>query len=324
MESTDINYDIPPPPTDEVFPNFESAQETIRVFTKEHGYALSKLRSKTIDGQIVKVDYQCDRGKRKTPRVSEETRKRKRQTKRLGCPFSATVGLIKKKGGWVIRVKDARHNHAPSSVENLTSHRRHDLITHVDEIRRQIFDGVRPTHILELLKEKDPQVSLCLQDIYNQRKSLSNEGHIIPLAGEDGDNDPDNSYEEKIFQVQYSMDETVSGLTALMRDDLDGKMITENSVLERYRLLQEYEDLKAKLVSFKELRRQQKMEEKSKVRQMERELYALKRSLKEKDKIIADLHSERALLRTQHKEATDSLRSISTVLNSLKDNYDPS
>jgi hypothetical protein len=41
-----IHYSIPPPPAGLLYDTLEDALESIQEFTKEHGYSLTKLRSK--------------------------------------------------------------------------------------------------------------------------------------------------------------------------------------------------------------------------------------------------------------------------------------
>ena len=75
VPGTDVSHDIPPPPVDQFYDTLEDALQTIREFTKEHGYALTKLRSKIgKDGEVNKVYLQCDRGKFRTSRVQEQNR----------------------------------------------------------------------------------------------------------------------------------------------------------------------------------------------------------------------------------------------------------
>jgi hypothetical protein len=54
-----VNHDIPPPPVDLFYDTLEEALEVIREFTKQHGYALTKLRCKEgKDGEVNKVYLQ--------------------------------------------------------------------------------------------------------------------------------------------------------------------------------------------------------------------------------------------------------------------------
>jgi hypothetical protein len=55
-QAATIHYSIPPPPAGLLYDTLEDALESIPGFTKEHGYALTKLRSKKgKDGEVNKV-----------------------------------------------------------------------------------------------------------------------------------------------------------------------------------------------------------------------------------------------------------------------------
>lgn len=256
-DEPEIYYDIPPLPTDETYPNLETVQEIIRIFTKEHGYALSKLRSKSVNGKVFKVDYQCDRGKRLASRPIDGVPQRKRASRRLGCPFSATAVLLKKKGGWMIRIRDARHNHKPSPVENLTIHRRHDLIKHREEIKNQVCNGVRPSDIIDTLKKENPDITLMVRDIYNHRKSFLNDQQPYPTART---RKPESSEitaleedtETKIMTIYSKMQDVVNKLVSHFIDTMKAEVANDIITSEsepivsnyNYHIMQEFEVLR--------------------------------------------------------------------------------
>jgi hypothetical protein len=85
-DETGINYDIPPPPVDLFYKTLDEALQSIQKLTKEHGYALTKLRSKKgKDGEVKKVYLQCDRGKSRASGVQEQNRRKFRSTRFLDC-----------------------------------------------------------------------------------------------------------------------------------------------------------------------------------------------------------------------------------------------
>jgi hypothetical protein len=97
-----VSYDIPPPPVDQFYDTLEDALQSIREFTKEHGYALTGLRfEKGEDGAVNKVYLQCDRGKSRTSRVQKQNRRRFRGTRILDCPFSGILIHSKDIRAWV-------------------------------------------------------------------------------------------------------------------------------------------------------------------------------------------------------------------------------
>jgi hypothetical protein len=73
---------------DQHYNNLEVALKTIREFTKDHGYALTTLRSKRKGGEVYMVYLQCNRGKfRSDLIVAEQNRRRMKGSRCLDCPF---------------------------------------------------------------------------------------------------------------------------------------------------------------------------------------------------------------------------------------------
>jgi hypothetical protein len=97
-----VNCDILSPPVDQHYNNLEVALQMIQGFTKEHGYALTTLRSKIKDGEVYKVYQQYNSGKFRSPfKVAEQNRQRMNGTKCRNCLFSGTLVHSKGFGAWV-------------------------------------------------------------------------------------------------------------------------------------------------------------------------------------------------------------------------------
>lgn len=176
VEGITVNHDIPPPPVDLLYHTLEEALQSIREFTKGHGYALTTLRSKKDkDGEIKKVVLQCNRGKFRPSQVREQDRQRIKGTRRLNCPFSAKLVHSKTIGAWVFEVCNSAHNHLPSSASTHPSLRRDELNTHFDSIQRQLSIGTPASHILTSLRQNGAEISLRPRDIHNLRWNMRRE-----------------------------------------------------------------------------------------------------------------------------------------------------
>src|SRR5436190_8332397 len=83
-------------------------------FTK--GFALVTESSKTKNGQVIRVYFECVHHKKETRnsrKLKEEDRKRvQTKTQTNGCKFSIYVSYQSKLGQWVIRNKNLEHKHA--------------------------------------------------------------------------------------------------------------------------------------------------------------------------------------------------------------------
>ena len=111
LTTTDVSHDIPPPPAEQFYDTLEYVLQSIREFTKEYRYALTKIRSKKgTDGEVNKVYLQCDRGKFRTSRVQERGRQRFRGTRFLDCPFSGILIHSKDIGAWIFEIRNSGHN----------------------------------------------------------------------------------------------------------------------------------------------------------------------------------------------------------------------
>ncbi len=106
---------IPPPELS--YPDKNSLIAAVQAHGKQHGYNVviktSSIPSDKKPGRVAKVWLRCDRGGTYRPRngLTEETRKRKRTSRLLDCPFmviaSGSAAL------WTVKVENGRHNHGP-------------------------------------------------------------------------------------------------------------------------------------------------------------------------------------------------------------------
>jgi hypothetical protein len=105
------------PPPEASYPDKNSLIAAVQAHGKQHGYNVviktSSIPNEKKPGRAAKVWLRCDRGGTYRPRngLTEETRKRKRSTRLMDCPFMIIASGSN--GMWTFKVHDSRHNHGP-------------------------------------------------------------------------------------------------------------------------------------------------------------------------------------------------------------------
>ncbi|MCL7021614.1 hypothetical protein MKW94_022071 [Papaver nudicaule] len=117
------------------------------------------------------VDIACQRGKKKNCRskVTPDTRRRPRESKKCNCPFSLR-GIRLAENKWKIGVNCGRHNHEGESIPVSSFNQWNE-----DEeklVAELAGSGARPRQVLQALKEKNKECLVSAKTIYNKRSSL--------------------------------------------------------------------------------------------------------------------------------------------------------
>ncbi|RPA82758.1 hypothetical protein BJ508DRAFT_83813 [Ascobolus immersus RN42] len=99
------------PPRHSTFPDLPSLRSHIQSHAQNHGFAIATHKSDS-----KKIIIICDRGGNyKDPFADkEEQRKRKRTSKKLGCPYRVTGRKWASDGLWHVTVTNPAHNHPPA------------------------------------------------------------------------------------------------------------------------------------------------------------------------------------------------------------------
>lgn len=129
-DPTDLNLDAPSdlqdipdlspvddlvPPPEGTYPDKASLIASVHAHAKAHGYNVVVKSSSTPTekkpGRTAKVWLRCDRGGQYRPRngLTEETRKRKRTSRLMDCPFMLVAAG--NPGIWTLTVLNPSHNH---------------------------------------------------------------------------------------------------------------------------------------------------------------------------------------------------------------------
>jgi hypothetical protein len=121
---------LPPPP--EVYTTRNELLSAVRSWGAAHGYATTITRSFPKRGYVY---IGCDRAGllKNCHHVTDENRRRLRNSKRSLCPFSV-VGSLKDRL-WNLRIRYGEHNHAASSPEA------HSSLRKLDEGEKAEVDG---------------------------------------------------------------------------------------------------------------------------------------------------------------------------------------
>lgn len=112
----DLNIELVPPPEGN-YPDKQSLLAAVQAHGKAHGYNVVVKSSSTPTekkpGRTAKIWLRCDRGGSYRPRngLTEETRKRKRTSRLMDCPFMLVAAG--NPGIWTLTVLNPTHNHGP-------------------------------------------------------------------------------------------------------------------------------------------------------------------------------------------------------------------
>ena len=115
-EFPDLSTDLDPPP-EVSYPDKGTLIAAVQAHGKQHGYNVviktSSIPSEKKPGRVAKVWLRCDRGGTYRPRngLTEETRKRKRTSRLMDCPFMVIASG--NAGMWTVKVENGQHNHGP-------------------------------------------------------------------------------------------------------------------------------------------------------------------------------------------------------------------
>lgn len=174
-------YYLAPPPELQ-YPDCDTAINAMHDWDKLHGFDVSRQKPmKNKDGEIYKYLYRCTKhGKLDNNRkLTEDTRKRKRKSGKIGCPMGIYVKAVEPSnpaGAWcIIHQQNGRsnfHNHEAVSSLELTGHRRRERTEELKTlIRQQRAAGMDANQTLAFLKEQNPQALVTRQDILNYRRA---------------------------------------------------------------------------------------------------------------------------------------------------------
>lgn len=170
-----MSADLPVPNVEEVmrtpplerdqFPTLDDARDYLKEHASRSGFAVVvKSSAKNF------VAYQCDRGgePRKKEPHADEAKRRKTNTRRIGCPFRANVSEKKRDGYWKPEITNPSHNHEPEPDEAFPTVRHAQLMQHADLIATGASLGQPPRTIRAMIQET-AGVSLLAtsQDISN-------------------------------------------------------------------------------------------------------------------------------------------------------------
>ena len=199
-------YYLAPPP-ERTYRNYDECHQAMHEWNKAHGYDVSRQKpAKNKNGDIYKFLYQCTRHGRRgnKHKVNEADRKRKRESKKTGCPMGIYIRAADVKninGKWRIsHQREGRskwHNHEGISAEELTGHRRRNRTEEMKALIKQTrAAGMDAWQSLAYIKEKMPGALITKQDVLNYRKQE-------PGPGSDTHNYLDKAY---ILAISFESD----------------------------------------------------------------------------------------------------------------------
>ncbi|KAI9692635.1 MAG: hypothetical protein M1820_009512 [Bogoriella megaspora] len=118
-EKTWAHQPMPPPPP-ATYNSREELIESAKQFTKQHGFDLVIGHSTKKHGEFARLWLICELAGeyRNRHHLQPEDRKRKRESRKTGCPFKLLGSKKRHETHWVLSVKDGNHNHGPIEKSN--------------------------------------------------------------------------------------------------------------------------------------------------------------------------------------------------------------
>jgi hypothetical protein len=183
---------VMPQPEQLEFDDQPSSEEYLHEFTRRHGIAITRRRSKKYRGTISAVYWMCDRGgqyrsrrstHQSTPETTttetttdesttpETTNPRRRTgcgSRLIDCPFSWVT--TRRGDRWYIDTKCNNHNHQPDQ-ENMSGH---PSVRRFTQHRRQVLGNMSasnsaPREIASFIRHDEPSAIFTQRDVYNER-----------------------------------------------------------------------------------------------------------------------------------------------------------
>jgi hypothetical protein len=118
-----------------LYTDFEAAEKSLQKQSAKKGFVVNKLRSKkSKKGEIRKVWYACVHSRTyvQNEYINTEKKKRKTTTRRLDCPWRATIKRMDSM--WKISLNVVAHNH--DMAEKLGAY--HEMRTLHDDERKLV------------------------------------------------------------------------------------------------------------------------------------------------------------------------------------------
>ena len=169
------------PPPEQEFDDEEVAEEFIHSHARNHGYALSKSRSRSDKKKpptIHRIDFRCDKGS--TVRGHGVTRNT--GSRMTECPFEVRL-MRTSSGTWKVTVVDSNHNHQPSEDTRQHTAYRKPTKHENDRIDQLTQAGLAPKFIVSALHTENPQTLVGSKEVYNHKVKQKKQqlGDLTPV-----------------------------------------------------------------------------------------------------------------------------------------------
>ncbi len=170
----------PPIPLQASYATLEELISAVNVFATTKGYAVVKKRTKkSKKGVLQKAVLIFDRSK---AYVDEGRFARDTTSRKCDCPFDAVA--LNEDNVWVLRVREAGHNHEPTLPSVHPTHQKAAITQDVQQqIPHQAQVGALPKLTLSILRlDNNKENSLFkARDVYNVRQKIREENLEGPI-----------------------------------------------------------------------------------------------------------------------------------------------
>ncbi|KAH7833238.1 hypothetical protein Vadar_004343 [Vaccinium darrowii] len=155
----------------EEFSTRQELLDRVRNVAVMEGYVTIIKRSK-VDRKVV---IGCDRGgKFRGTSIPMDERKKISATRLISCPFEM-VGLKRVGECWKVEIKNAFHNHEPSSDISGHPYCRRFSQEEILSIRQMTLAGIPPRQILSSLRLSNPKCNAIARTVYNAKATITKE-----------------------------------------------------------------------------------------------------------------------------------------------------
>ena len=131
------------------------------------GYAVN-IRRSYVSKNL--VEYICDRGRMPRCGLDQQVKKRQRESKKIGCPFSLQARRSPD-GAYDLYISNKYHNHSSSLVVDVHSSLRRPNEREINEQLRTIIKEGK-SHEAQLAIQEATKCPVTKQDIYNLKRKF--------------------------------------------------------------------------------------------------------------------------------------------------------
>ena len=151
----------------------ERTEKMLKESCKDQGFVICRLRTKKAPtGRVKKVWYGCVHSGNYRPHRPnfESTRNRNTTSRKMGCPWRATVAMFD--SSWTVTIHESSHNH--DMATDLAAYPEARTLSLEEKVMVEGLTkaGATPKVITSALRQANPNTNVMPQDINNYKQEL--------------------------------------------------------------------------------------------------------------------------------------------------------